>query len=543
MANQERRVRRARGSAKAPLVPLVAFLLFLQLVAVIPTSSAEGDPSLTVDPASGVQGTSVTITGSGFAPGVEIALEWTRQVGSRVSPSGWVEETYPITTVTADASGGLSQAWAIPADLGGEHRILAVVGDAVAATADFTVTRSHSISPESGPAGTQVRVTILGAGWTEYDNVMAITYDNSYIGYVCGFYDQGNATFWFQATGAPGPHIVGILPALWNGPSGKDDGPTPWKLPMLNVGDLPVPFEPVFLTFTITGPGTDRTSTVASDLVEVMGPDSPVIPLAPAVATRDGTPRLALGNAARAFVGSDLPFELAGFPAGSVATFRWSTLKATVTIQADKFKGWPTTESTVDGGSVTVRADGTASGAIRIKDDYGGEHLLEVLVGGQVLADQTFRIITRFSAALSADGTSLRLHGTGLGATKYGSLFNVLYDGRLTGVISALTSDGTVDVSVPVVGTPGVHSVEIHSGANGFPYLTMWSSIFSYIPAHRFTFTIEDAAAPPAQAPQASLPLWLSGAGILLGVLAGFAIGRVRKREAVVREEPVTEPN
>jgi hypothetical protein len=68
---------------------------------------------------------------------------------------------------------------------------------------------------------------------------LAVTYDNSYIGYGCGFNSNGYVVFHLTATGTPGTHIIRLHPLLYsNQPSYPN---TPYTmLPLLSsVNDNP----------------------------------------------------------------------------------------------------------------------------------------------------------------------------------------------------------------------------------------------------------------------------------------------------------------
>lgn len=137
-------------------------------------------------------------------------------------------------------------------------------------------------------------------------------------------------------------------------------------------------------------------------------------------------------------------------------------------------------------------------------------------------------VVPRFTASLSADGTQVRLQGTGLGWEKYTSVWDVLYDGKLSGYISAFSTNGNVNVTIPAVGGSGLHTIDIHEGSNGWPYLNMHESPWPWEPVYRFAFT----AGPPASTPEATVPLWTTAPIAVLAVLLGFAAGLVRSRRA-----------
>jgi hypothetical protein len=79
-------------------------------------------------------------------------------------------------------------------------------------------------------AGEKIAVHLKGGGWTTYDNTYAVTYDNSYIGYGCGFSTGGDLQFSFTATGAPGTHLLDLYPTIYKG---EDLTPKVYSLPLL----------------------------------------------------------------------------------------------------------------------------------------------------------------------------------------------------------------------------------------------------------------------------------------------------------------------
>ena len=510
----------------AVLAALLGGFLLASFLAVAPSARADA-PSINLNPSQGPPMTPVQITGSGFAPGATVDMVWYTMEGNRVSGSGFVEVPSALGTATADAQGGVSFSFVAPYDLGGPpHRVDAVVGGSAVANASFTLMRDAWITPTSGPEGSVVTVRLVAGGWTQYDNNVAITYDNAFLGFACSFNSQGNISVWVQARGGVGPHVIGVYPAIYYGPS---DGPTPWKHAVLNPADLPVRYEIEEFTFTITEGSGGVSGSRATDLKVVTAPDSLVVPNLPAVAPDDGTPQLALGNGATGIVGGDVPFALAGFPAGGAVQLRWNTVVGETMIEGDKNRGWVFTPLNFTVADVIASATGTASGTARVPADFGGDHLVEAVVGGEVLATATWKLVPSFTAFLSSDGSRVILRGTGLGWEKYTAVWDVLYDNTLTGFVSAMTSRGSVDVSLPVVGSPGVHTIDIHEGSNAWPYLNMHESPWPWEPVYRFAFTVPP---PPGAEAEATVPLWLTAPIILAALVAGFLAGVVRRRKS-----------
>ena len=195
----------------------------------------------------------VTVNTSKVATDGTYQLVWSTVVGNRVNCTGtcWAFNSIPLGTATV-LNGSSSTEVTIPDNLGGFHVIQMVKGSVIEAQATFYVKESimpfydskgkvigmgvamfdPSTSPESvarGQAGEPTTtfkngeaftISIKGVGWTQLDNTLAVTYDNNYIGYGCGFNSNGYMVVKMIATGAPGTHIIDFHPLLYtNQPS------------------------------------------------------------------------------------------------------------------------------------------------------------------------------------------------------------------------------------------------------------------------------------------------------------------------------------
>ena len=152
----------------------------------------------------------------------------------------------PLATVDV-ASNTISKEVTIPDHLGGWHVIQVKQGDAIEAQATFYVkesimpfydkagkvigmglaTADVSGSAEAfakGGAGTptntfkegdEFTISLKGVGWTQFDNTLAVTYDNSYIGYGCGFNSNGYLVVHLKAVGGIGTHVIDLRPLLY----------------------------------------------------------------------------------------------------------------------------------------------------------------------------------------------------------------------------------------------------------------------------------------------------------------------------------------
>jgi hypothetical protein len=200
----------------------------------------------------GVVGEKIKVDVTGLAAKTEFAITWANVVGSRVNCTTgtcWIYSGEKIGTVTSDENGAISTEIAIPDHLGGFHALQIKKGDLAQAQQSIFVKQSIFINkdkkgvsiaglakaftskaPEprnsSGTptlkfkAGDEITVAMKGVGWTQLDNTMAVTYDNNYVGYGCGFNSDGYMVIHMRATGAPGTHIIDLHPIMYtNQPS------------------------------------------------------------------------------------------------------------------------------------------------------------------------------------------------------------------------------------------------------------------------------------------------------------------------------------
>ena len=103
----------------------------------------------------------------------------------------------------------------VPDGLGGWHVVQAIQGGKVKAQMPFFVKRSLVSAPRVVKAGEPFTIQLKGVGWTQLDNTIAVTYDNAYIGYACGFNSNGDTQIQMFATGKPGTHLIDLYPLLY----------------------------------------------------------------------------------------------------------------------------------------------------------------------------------------------------------------------------------------------------------------------------------------------------------------------------------------
>ncbi len=198
------------------------------------TMTASTAPGVTasLSKQSGIILTKMDVKASGLDPNAPVLLQWMTAVGTRATASGWQLQAIPLGQAKTSANGSLDATIQVPDNLGGWHTVQLVQGGKVKAELPFYVLRSFlSVSPRTVKEAEVFTIHLKGIGWTELDNGFAVTYDNNYIGYACGFYSRGDVTMNMVATGGPGTHLIDLYPMIYKG-KGNDT----WldQVPLLN---------------------------------------------------------------------------------------------------------------------------------------------------------------------------------------------------------------------------------------------------------------------------------------------------------------------
>ncbi len=188
--------------------------------------------SATITPAWGPVLSKATLTAAGLEPNGPVDLFYMTARGNRTSGLGWGLAEISLGQARTDGQGNVRFEFEIPDDLGGWHMVKLVQNGRVVAEAPVLVVPSLvSVAPARVRVGETFQVHLKGVGWTELDNIYAVTYDNAFIGFACGFNSNGDVTINLQASGHPGTHLIDLYPAIYHGP--KTQPPLLYNIPQL----------------------------------------------------------------------------------------------------------------------------------------------------------------------------------------------------------------------------------------------------------------------------------------------------------------------
>jgi hypothetical protein len=184
---------------------------------------------------SGPNRSKLQLTASGLVPSAPADLQWLTTQGSRVNGLGWALDGWPLGRATTGPDGSLNTPITVPEDLGGWHTVrITQAGQVKAEVPYYVEQRLAGVTVRKVKAGQEFTVHLKGIGWTELDNALAVTYDNAYIGYACGFYSQGDIQMNLVASGGPGTHLIDLYPMVYK--SGPMNDVWLRSTPMLSFG-------------------------------------------------------------------------------------------------------------------------------------------------------------------------------------------------------------------------------------------------------------------------------------------------------------------
>ena len=147
----------------------------------------------------------------------------------------------------------------------------------------------------------------------------------------------------------------------------------------------------------------------------------------------------------------------------------------------------------------TVRTDsaGGFQTSFTVPEGFGFIHDVLVMKEGEVLNKAAFDVKMQASLSPSSGpvGTPITIELEGVGWRPLENSWTVLYDNRFTGWMSSVTTNGLARATIPAVGAPGKHIIQVVHGSMTFPYMNMQQSPRPDRPQWTLEFTVTDGAA------------------------------------------------
>lgn len=343
---------------------------------------------------------------------------------------------------TADEDGNWSGTITIPDGFGDDHDIYIYQNDKKIAKANFFVETIFTMSPESGPIGTEIEIIGEGLSWKMYGSIWHLNYDNAYTGMITGISTNGKAKGVIRASGGVGDHMITIE----SGSSGS---------PFLSRDTSAINYiSTQYFTFTVTD---DQPVTELAYVEEAPEPADGGIQL-PESDNKDGV-MISLDKEAGT-VGEDVVMTGSGLPENTEITFDWHTMVGNRVTP----EGYSANISEL--GTIQTDDKGDFSFPFAVPDDLGGlEHLIDVKVGDEIYGQTYLRILPSIVSITPSEGppgTQVTIEIKGSGWTEFDNALGVVYDNAYVGYVCGFNSQGTVKLPFVASGEPGYHLVDIY---------------------------------------------------------------------------------
>lgn len=355
----------------------------------------------------------------------------------------FTEKEVVIAEGTSDDNGEWSGTFEIPDGFGDNKTIYVAEDGTKVGQVGFKVHPTFTISPESGPVGTEITVTAKGLGSSTYSRNWQLTYDNSFTGLVSAVTTEGTAEAKFRASGHVGEHVI----SLRTGYRG---------MPYINYLQSPYPDKPEpNLVFEVTDEEPISESYV-EDIPEITdgGVEMPEL-------TNESGVEVSL-DIDEGQVGDPVTMTASGLPEDEEVELVW------ITMVGNRVSGlgFEETSSTMD--TASTDEDGNLTYDFEVPSDLGGiPHRIDLKVGDEVYGQTYLRIlpsIVSISPESGPVGTRIEIKINGGGWTEFDNAYYLTYDNAYSGYMCSFNSQGELVFETIATGEVGTHLIDLYPG-------------------------------------------------------------------------------
>lgn len=210
------------------------------------------------------------------------------------------------------------------------------------------------------------------------------------------------------------------------------------------------------------------------------------------------------------YVGDTITLKGRNFPANESLDVVWHTvdgswaiLKAN-TLHNPQYR--PKTERIL---TVTTDDNGEFDETWQVKEDYGGEHTIEVQTdSGTALASCSYTVKPHFELdrTKAPMGEFFHVTGYGLGPDRSVNNYSVTWNNSYVGFMTGVENHGTAHADVRAVGPPRENVIQVWRGHEGMPYMQgNTTSVLGPVADGRQTVWTVEVTEPDERPPTASL--------------------------------------
>lgn len=140
----------------------------------------------------------------------------------------------------------------------------------------------------------------------------------------------------------------------------------------------------------------------------------------------------------------------------------------------------------------TSDANGVWKGAFSVPEGFGGDYTIYVKTEETKIGQIGFTVDPTFTMYPESGpvGSEITIKVEGLGWSTYMRNWQLTYDNKYTGLVTAISTNGTAEAKIRAAGTPGKHAIRLRTGYLGMPYVNYQQSPYPDKPAPEFIFEV-----------------------------------------------------
>ena len=179
----------------------------------------------------------------------------------------------------------------------------------------------------------------------------------------------------------------------------------------------------------------------------------------------------------------------------------WTTAKAQWRLSEDRSKYVGREAQPIEDllRKVTTDASGAFKVTFTVPRGFGYAHDVIVMDEQKVVRNKSIfevDMVTTITPKSGPVGTPITIEVKGIGHQAYQNSFQLTYDNKYTGWVSALTTDGYAKFVIPATGNPGVHIITLGHSEFGAPYMNPnQQPVVASRPFPKIPFTVTEGPA------------------------------------------------
>src|SRR5271170_4706641 len=191
--------------------------------------------------------------------------------------------------------------------------------------------------------------------------------------------------------------------------------------------------------------------------------------------------------------GTALTATAHGLPAGQEFQLVWRTVKGIWKVKDAEYHGREYQSVGYEIAKLKSDAAGRLTATFTAPEDFGFSHDIVLQQGGRLFTQAGFSndMTVKITPESGPVGTPIHVEVKGIGWRQLFNSWDLLYDNQFTGWMSAVTTAGSADFTIPATGTPGTHIIELLHGEFTFPYRNPQQNPEPDRPRWAFSFTVK----------------------------------------------------